>query len=90
MHMALPQLSLVHLNRIILVHLVALILNGVDEVEILRIISIDINSMVRNGLQNIWIANGPNRTDGCRRDINMLLPSIKEETHKVGSYGRFY
>jgi len=58
-YMSLAQLSLYQLNKAVNVHLISLILNGADEAVVLNLISTDINKMVRNDLQNVWIANGP-------------------------------
>jgi hypothetical protein len=85
-YMSLPQLSLDHLNKTTNVHLIALIPSGVDEDDVLRVVSEDINDMVLNGLQNVWIATGPNRDDGYSQKLRVLLAFIKGDTPQRASY----
>jgi hypothetical protein len=84
--MSLPQLPLDCLNKEANIHLVSLIPSGVDEADVMEIISTDIKQMVRCGLNNAWIASGPQLADGYRSDIRVLLAFLKGDTPQRASY----
>jgi hypothetical protein len=85
-YMSLSQMPLHHLNKAANVHLISLIPSGGDEAAVLRMVSRDIDEMARNGLQNVWIANGPNREDGSRKNIHVILAFVKGDTPQRASY----